>query len=103
MLLVGGRGGQVDSSRSLVERMNGVFLHHDGGLDDNIGILPGLVSRADLVVVPMDCVSHEAVRAVKRSAARLGKPWRPLRSASLAALADAIRAVNRPDCGVEAR
>lgn len=103
VLLVGGRGGQVDVGRSLVERMNGVFLHHDGGVDDNINILPGLVSRADLVVVPMDCVSHEAVRAVKRSAARLGKPWRPLRTASLAALADALHATAMPDSRVESR
>ncbi|HMR34261.1 MAG TPA: DUF2325 domain-containing protein [Geminicoccaceae bacterium] len=103
VLLVGGRGGQVDSSRSLVERMNGVFLHHDGGVDDNINILPGLVSRADLIVVPMDCVSHEAVRAVRRSAARLGKPWRPLRSASLAALADALHATAMSDSHIEAR
>ena len=103
VLLVGGRGGQVDTSRSLVERMHGVFLHHDGGIDDNISILPGLVSRADLVVVPMDCVSHEAVRAVKRSAARLGKPWRPLRTASLAAVADAIQAANRPGSCAETR
>jgi hypothetical protein len=48
------------------------------------------VSRADIIAVSVDCASHEAARLIKRLTAQLGKPWHPLRSASLAALAQAL-------------
>ena len=51
--------------RSMVESTNGRFLHHDGGLEHSAGLLPGLISRADLAVFPVDCVSHDAAAAVK--------------------------------------
>jgi hypothetical protein len=34
--MVGGRPGQVGSSRTFVERLDGTLLHHGGGIDDNI-------------------------------------------------------------------
>ena len=71
------------SSKSLVERANGQLIHHDGGLEHNPALLPGLVSRADLAVFPVDCVSHDAVAALKRTCRQLGKPYVPLRTSSL--------------------
>jgi hypothetical protein len=91
VLVVGARPAQIAHWRALVERCAGELLHHDGGVDDNIAGLPGLVSRADLILFPADCVSHEAMWSVKRLAAQLGKPYRPMRTASLAAFTHALR------------
>jgi hypothetical protein len=93
VLVVGARPAQIAHWRALVERCAGELLHHDGGVDDNIAGLPGLVSRADLILFPADCVSHEAMWSVKRLAAQLGKPYRPMRTASLAAFTHALREI----------
>ena len=84
VLYVGGRQAQVGHLRALAERAGAVFLHHDGGVDERGGLLPGLVSRADAVLFPVDCVSHAAMSAVKRLCRQAGKPFVPLRSAGLA-------------------
>lgn len=80
LLYVGGRPGTAQQIRSLVDRAGGSFLHHDGGIEERTGALAGLISQADLVLFPVDCVSHTAVAAVKRMAAQQGKPYVPLRT-----------------------
>ena len=91
VLVVGARPAQIAHWRALVERSGGELLHHDGGIDDNIAALGGLVSRADLILFPVDCVSHEAMWSAKRLAAQQGKPFLPMRTASLAAFTRALR------------
>ncbi len=86
VLYVGGRANQVPRLKGLVERTNGGFLHHDGGLEHNAALLPGLVSRADLVVFPVDCVSHDAANSLKKACRQFGKRYVPLRTSSLAGL-----------------
>jgi hypothetical protein len=86
VLYVGGRANQAPQLKGLVERTNGRFLHHDGGLEHSAALLPGLVSRADLAVFPVDCVSHDAVASLKRLCRQLGKRYLPLRTSSLACL-----------------
>jgi hypothetical protein len=76
-----------------VERCGGAFLHHDAGVEHNAALLPGLISRADVVMFPVDCVSHDAVTMVKRSCSQLGKRVMPLRSSGLACLMSALAAV----------
>jgi hypothetical protein len=76
----------ASSLAGLVERTNGRFLHHDGGLEHNAALLPGLVSRADLAAFPVDCVSHDAVASLKRLCRQLGKRYVPLRTSSLTCL-----------------
>jgi hypothetical protein len=93
VLVVGARPAQIAHWRALAERCAGELLHHDGGVDDNITGLPGLVSRADMILFPADCVSHEAMWAAKRLAAQLGKPLRPMRTASLAAFTRALHEI----------
>ena len=61
-----GRSGTIPNLRDLVERLGGCFLHHDGGQTQNIGLLAGFIRRADCVFFPVDCVSHQAMFAVKR-------------------------------------
>jgi Uncharacterized protein conserved in bacteria (DUF2325) len=92
VLVVGARPAQIAHWRALVERCAGELLHHDGGIEDSITGLRGLVSRADIVLFPTDCVSHEAMWSAKRLAARFGKPYRPMRNASLAAFTHALQA-----------
>jgi hypothetical protein len=70
----------------------GALIAHDGGVDDNLALLPGLVSQADVVYFPVDCVSHAAADKIKKLCQRLAKRWAPLRSASLASFASEISA-----------
>jgi hypothetical protein len=55
--------------------------------------LGGLVSRADLILFPVDCVSHEAMWSARRLAGQQGKPYLPMRTASLAAFTHALRQI----------
>jgi Uncharacterized protein conserved in bacteria (DUF2325) len=100
LLYVGGRPHQVAALRSLGERLGATFNHHDGGIEEQSGRLAGLAGRADIVLFPVDCVSHEAALAVKRLCRQYGKPFVPLRSggqgAFLAALA-ALPAMGQAD------
>ncbi len=86
VLYVGGRANQAPQLKGLVESTKGRFLHHDGGIEHNAALLPGLVSRADIAVFPVDCVSHDAAAAVKRACRQMGKRYIPLRTSSLACL-----------------
>ncbi|MBX9847546.1 MAG: DUF2325 domain-containing protein [Xanthobacteraceae bacterium] len=99
ILYVGGRTGQVPRLRALVERAGGQLLHHDGGIEDAAAMLPGFVSRSDLTVFPVDCVSHNAMAQAKRACQQLNKPFVPLRTSSLACLLSALSGMNRPAVG----
>jgi hypothetical protein len=92
LLYVGGRANQIPRLKALVERAGARFLHHDGGLEQNAGLLPNLVSRADHVTFPVDCVSHDAVLTIKRLCRQTGRSYQPLRSASLACLLSVLPA-----------
>jgi Uncharacterized protein conserved in bacteria (DUF2325) len=90
LLYVGGRQAQIGHLREFSERSGATFLHHDGGIEERGGILQGLVSRADTVLFPVDCVSHAAMLLVKRICRQSGKPILPLRSAGLASFCAAL-------------
>ncbi len=92
ILYVGGRPGCVDRLRTLLVASGGVLLAHDGGREDHPSLLPGLISQADRVAFPVDCVSHDAALAVKRICRQLGKAWVPLRSSGLASFLAAFAA-----------
>lgn len=77
--------------RELTERAGAAFIYHDGGIDERGGLLPGLVSRADAVLFPLDCISHTAMLLVKRLYRQAGKPFLPLRGAGLAAFCVALK------------
>jgi len=66
ILYVGGRAHQIPQFKALVERTGARFLHHDGGIEHSSALLPGLVSRADHLFFPIDCISHDAVSTIKR-------------------------------------
>jgi Uncharacterized protein conserved in bacteria (DUF2325) len=89
-LYVGGRQHQVPGFKAMVERTGARFLHHDGGIEDSSGLIPGLISRADRVFFPVDCISHDAMGTIKRLCRLMTKSYEPLRTASLSCLLSAL-------------
>lgn len=90
VLYVGGRSNQIPQLRALVERSGGQFLHPDGGIEHAAALLTGWVSRADINLFPVDCVSHNAMTTVKRACQQLNKPYVALRTSSLACLLSSL-------------
>jgi hypothetical protein len=84
LLYVGGRPGLIDQLKAVAVRRGGTLLSHDGGIEENLAALPGLVSRADAVFFPIDCISHAAVGQIKKFCRDGHKPFIPLRTASAA-------------------
>jgi hypothetical protein len=85
VLYLGGRPSLTPHVRALVERMDGQFVHHDGGLEDNRAALGESLAGVDMVFCPVDCVSHDACRRAKECCRRSGARFVPLRSASFSA------------------
>jgi hypothetical protein len=73
ILYVGGRPNQIPQLKALVERTGARFLHHDGGIEHSSSLLPGLISRADVLLFPIDCISHDAVATLKRLCRQLSR------------------------------
>jgi Uncharacterized protein conserved in bacteria (DUF2325) len=71
LLYVGGRPKLVDQLKTLTAQRDGLLLAHDGGVEDNAALLPGLVSQADRIFFPVDCISHDAAGRVKKLCRRL--------------------------------
>ncbi|MDB5408439.1 MAG: hypothetical protein JWL84_3351 [Rhodospirillales bacterium] len=90
VLYVGGRANQVAALRATAERCGATVLHHDGGIEDRGGRLAGLVSRADVVMFPVNCVSHDAALMVKRLCRQSEKRFIPLRSSGVASFLVAL-------------
>jgi hypothetical protein len=99
ILYVGGKSSTIQNLRDLVERLGGYFLHHDGGQEQKIGLLPGLISRADCAFFPVDFVSHQAMQVIKRQCGLLQTPFIALHRSGTASLSrglDEYLAVPRP-------
>ena len=90
VLYVGGRPGLIEQLRQRSARRGATFLAHDGGIENSLTLLPGLVAQADAVLFPVDCVSHSAAGLVKRLCSELQKPFVPLRTASVGSYLAAI-------------
>lgn len=74
VLCVGGRTALLAHYRNLAERAGVELLYHDGGQEDALSRLPEMLSSADAVLCPTDCVSHSAYHCVKRQCRRRGTP-----------------------------
>ncbi|ROR34560.1 DUF2325 domain-containing protein [Inmirania thermothiophila] len=85
ILYVGGRPRVVARLRRRIAAARGELLHHDGGVEEALERLSALVAGCDLVVCPVDCVSHNACHCLKRLCRREGKPVLFLRSSGDAA------------------
>jgi hypothetical protein len=93
VLYVGGRPHHTAQMRAAVEQRGATFLHHDGGVENHPTLLPGLASRADIVLFPVDRISHDAAKMVKSLCRQAAKPFIPLRSASITSLLAALNTV----------
>lgn len=100
---VGGRSGIVGHFRALVERLNGHFIHHDGGIEDHEGQLGRILGQADVVLCPVDCVSHRASLRAKQFCKRTAKPFVPLRTAGLSSFVTGLRRATEFDGALEQR
>jgi hypothetical protein len=87
LLCVGGRCNLAGRYRELVEETGGQFAWHDGGRDESLNRLHELLSAADAVICPADCVSHSAYYQIKRHCKRMDKPCVLLRNSGLASFA----------------
>lgn len=101
ILYVGGRTKMMPHLRAAVEARNGCLLHHDGGFEMTGRCLEGMVERADVVVCPIDCVSHDACLKVKGLCRRLRKPFVPVRSAGASTFARLLGTLAIPENGCD--
>lgn len=90
VLYVGGRANLIPHYRDLVEAKAGVFLHHDGGIEKSTQDLPQSLKRADLVIFPSDCISHDAYWQIKRLCKKQQKPYQYLKSSGLYSLSSGL-------------
>jgi Uncharacterized protein conserved in bacteria (DUF2325) len=80
-----------------VERAGGTLLYHDGGIEHGTTLLPGLISRADCAVFPIDCISHDAKGILKRQCRQSAKPFIPLRTSGLGSLLSGLATFEHPE------
>jgi hypothetical protein len=93
ILYVGGERGMLPHLRRLAEARGSELIHHDGGREDGLSLLPRLCARADAVLCPVDRVGHVAMTEVKKACAQSQKAFIPLRRASLAAFGRGLEAL----------
>jgi phosphoglycolate phosphatase-like HAD superfamily hydrolase len=91
VLYVGGRPGTTAVLSQLVSAAGGELLAHDGGLEDRRGLLATMLPRAQLVVFPVDFISHNAMHVTKQTCARYGIACHPIRSASVASFVELMQ------------
>lgn len=91
VLYVGGRQHLVPKLQAAAELMGVTLLHHDGGEECSNRLISPLVGKADVVLFPVDCVSHDAVGLVKRTCRSLETPYRALRTSGIGSLVSALR------------
>ncbi len=90
VLYVGGKTNLVPFYRNLVEERAGVFMHHDGGIEKNTQDLQQYLSKADVVIFPSGCISHDAYWKIKSTCKKQHKPYRHLKSSGLYSLSSML-------------
>lgn len=90
---VGGRPQATIMLCKLVAAAGGELLVHDGGIEDRKGMLAALLPRAQMVVFPVDCISHNAMHVTRQLAERAGIPCHPLRNSSVASFIEMMQRI----------
>ncbi len=90
VLYVGGQRKMIPHYKRLIEKHGGRFIHHDGGKEVARAMLPKMLAAADVVLCPIDCISHDACICVKKICKRYQKPFVFMRSSGLSSLAKGI-------------
>src|SRR5262249_4392292 len=95
----GGQTGHVAGLKEVAERFAARLIHHDGGIEDRNPQLAGMMSQANIVFFPVDCVSHDAMQAVKRLRRQAANPYVPLRSAGLGSFLASLQRASKSMLG----
>ncbi len=90
ILIVGGITKLEAFYRKLVEQNGGSFDYHDGYMNRGTDGLDNQIRRADVVLCPVNCNSHNACSMVKKLSRRHSKPVQMLASSSLNAISQAL-------------
>jgi hypothetical protein len=98
-LYVGGRTHHIATLQAEVQKTGATLLHHDGGQSEALSLLPGLISQAQFVLFPLDCVGHNAVSTIKKFCKQAEKPYIPLPRSGLGSLLRALEHVPGPEQG----
>lgn len=93
VLYLGGKTQQRRHFQALVESCEGRFLHHDGGRETCPHRISELVSQADVVMCPTDCISHGAMEKARSLCAKQDKPIVFMQRASLASFTRSLQEV----------
>ena len=97
----GGASGAVTSYRDVVERSGGRFLHHDGGLEESLHRIDGVLAAADIVICQAGCISHNAYWRVKDLCKRTGKPCMFVKASGVSSFGRAIEGLGAVESGSE--
>jgi hypothetical protein len=90
ILIVGGIERMETLYRNLIEVGGGIFEYHDGYVNNGARDLENRVMRADMVLCPINCISHAACSIVKRLGKKHSKTVHMLHNFSLSSVAKAI-------------
>lgn len=90
ILIVGGIIKFEAFYRKLIEEKGGIFEYHDGYMNGGINGLENKIRRADVVLCPVNCNSHNASSMVKRLAKKYSKSVQMLANSSLSRISQAL-------------
>ena len=90
ILIVGGITKLEVFYRKLIEEKGGIFEYHDGYMNGGINSLENKIRRADMVLCPVNCNSHNASSMVKRLAKKYSKSVQMLANSSLSRISQAL-------------
>lgn len=93
VLYLGGKAQQRRHFQALVESCDGRFLHHDGGRESCPHRIADLVSQADVVMCPTDCISHGAMEKARALCAKQDKPIVFMQRSSLSSFTRSLQEV----------
>lgn len=90
VLFVGGLDRMESRYRQLIESLGGSFDYHSGYYGKGGEAFENKVKRADVVLLPVNCVSHFASAIAKRLCKKEDKPFIPLLSTGLTSVYRAL-------------
>ena len=74
----------------MIEEKGGIFEYHDGYMNGGSNGLENKIRRADVVLCPVNCNSHNACSMVKRFSKKYEKPVNMLANSSLSSISQSL-------------
>lgn len=88
---LGGKNKLVPHLEGHAKMYGAKFVHHDGGVEDNITRIDAVLPSVDCVVCPINCISHDACLRAKHGCQKLGKVFIPLKNDSQSCFKQALK------------